>query len=115
MPQLKHRILVIYMHSRRPWTELWRRYLKHLTKHKQLFVLVGANSRTGRSEKRGVESKDNKILGAYGRDTLNENGKLLLLFASNHNIALVNTFFRTPKGGVSHTLSGRGKKVPTTS
>ena len=84
-------------------------------KHKQLFVLVDANARTGRREKRGVGSKDNIILGAYGRDTLNENGKLLPLFANNHNIALVNTFFRTPKGGVSHTVSGRKKKVPTTS
>ena len=55
-------------------------------------------------------SKDSKILGSYGRDTLNDNGELLLSFASNHNLALVNTFFSTPKGGVSHTFSGQGKK-----
>ena len=56
-------------------------------------------------------SKDSKILGAYGRDTLNDNGELLLLsFANNHNLALVNTFFSTPKGGVSHTFNGRGKQ-----
>ena len=27
MPPLKHRMLVIYIHSGRAWTELWRRYL----------------------------------------------------------------------------------------
>ena len=52
-----------------------------------------------------------KSLGAYGRDTLNDNGELLLLsFANNHDLAIVNTFFSTPKGGVSHTFNGRGKK-----
>ena len=55
-------------------------------------------------------SKDSKFLGAYGRDTLNDNGELLLSFANNHNLALVNTFFSTPKGGVSHICNGRGKK-----
>ena len=55
-------------------------------------------------------SKDSKILGAYGRDTLNDNGELLLSFANNHDLALVNTFFSTPKGGESHTFNGRGKK-----
>ena len=33
---------------------------------------MDANGRTGRREKGGVGSKDNKILGAYGRDTLND-------------------------------------------
>ena len=89
--------------------------MEEVPKHKQLFELVDANARTGKREKRGVGSKDNKVLGAYGRDTLNENGKLLLLFANKIDIALMNTFFRTPKGGVSHPLSGRGKNVSTTS
>ena len=79
-------------------------------KHEQLFVLMGANARTGRRGKGQVGSKDSKILGAYGRDTLNDNGELLLSFANNHDLALVNTFFTTPKGGVSHTFNGRGKK-----
>ena len=55
-------------------------------------------------------SKDSKIFGASGRDTLNDNGELLLSFANNHDLALVSTFFSTPKGGVSHTFNGRGKK-----
>ena len=55
-------------------------------------------------------SKDSKIVDAYGRDTLNDNEELLLSFANNHDLALVNKFFSTPKGGVSQTINGRGKK-----
>ena len=62
-----------------------------------------------------MESKDNKILGAYGRDTLNDNGELLLLFAKNHDLALVNTFFSTLKGDVPHAFNSQGEKVSTTS
>ena len=75
-------------------------------KHEQLFVLMDANARTGRREKGKVGSKDSKIIGAYGRDTLNDHRKLLLSFANSHDLALVNTFFSTPKDGVSHTLHG---------
>ena len=84
--------------------------MEEIPKHEQLFVLMDANARTERREKGQVGSKDNKILGAYGRDTVNENGELLLSFANNHDLALVNTFFSTPKGGVSHTFNRRGKK-----
>ena len=66
---------------------------------------MDANSRTGRREKGQVGSRDSKIIGAYGRDTLNDNGKLSLSFANNHYLALANTFLSTPKGGVSHTLN----------
>ena len=55
-------------------------------------------------------SEDCRVLGAYGRDTLNDNGKRLLAFAANHSLALVNTCFSTPKNRVSHTFNGRGKK-----
>ena len=91
------------------WTSV-DRVLEEVPKHEQLFVLMDANARTGRREKIQVGSKDSKILGAYGRDTLNDNGELLLSFANNHDLALLNTFFSTPKGGVSHTFNGRGKK-----
>ena len=53
-----------------------------------------------------MESKDNKILGAYARDTLNDNGKLLLSFTNNHDLALVNMFLSTPKGGEPQTFNG---------
>ena len=90
------------------WTSL-DRAVEEVPKHEQLFVLMDANARTGRREKGQVGSKDSKILGAYGRDTLNDNGELLLSFANNHDLALVNTLFSTPKGGVSHTFNGRGE------
>ena len=96
------------------WTTL-DRAAKKVPRHEQLFVLMDANAMdanacTGRKEKGGVGSKDDKILGAYGRDTLNDNGELLLSFANNQDLAIVNTFFSTPEGGVSHTFNGRGKK-----
>ena len=89
--------------------------MKDVPRHEQLFVLMDANARTGRREKGGVGSKDNKILGAYGRDTLNDNGELLLSFANNYwyDLAIVNTFFSTPKGGVSYIFNGRSKNAST--
>ena len=87
------------------WTIL-DRAVKEVPRHERLFVLMDADARTGRREKGGVGRKDNKILGAYGRDTLNDNGELLLSFANNHDLAIVNTFFSTPKGGVSHIFNG---------
>ena len=73
-------------------------------------MVMDANARTGRREKGQVGSKDSKFFGAYGRHTLNDIRELLLSFANNHDLALVNTFFSTPKGGVSHTFNGRGKR-----
>ena len=74
--------------------------MEEVPRHEQPFVLMGANARTGWREKGGVRSKDNKIIGAYGRDTLNDNGELLLSFANNHDLAIVSTFFSTLEGGV---------------
>ena len=90
------------------WTSL-DEAVEEVLRHEQLFVLMHANARTGRREKGRVGIKDSKTLGAYGRDTFNDNGELLLSFANNHDLALVNTFFSTPKGGISHTFNGRGK------
>ena len=91
------------------WTTL-DRAVKEVPRHEQLFVLMDTNARTGTRDKGGVGRKDNKIHGAHGRDTLNDNGELLLSFANNHGLAVVNTLFSAPKGGVSHTFNGRGKK-----
>ena len=54
---------------------------------------------------------DRKVLGAYSRDVLNENGKLLLCFAEDSKLALLNTFYSTSKRGVSYTFpsANRGK------
>ena len=55
------------------WTSL-DRVVEEVPKHEQLFVSMDANARTGRREKGQVGSKDSKILGVYGQDTLNDNG-----------------------------------------
>ena len=72
--------------------------------------MTDANARTGKRGEGGGET-DSKVLGAYGRDVLNENGKLLLGFAEDNKLALLNTFFSTPKRGVSYTFqsANRGK------
>ena len=70
-----------------------------------LYVLMDANARTERRIK--AESlQDEGILGTYGRDELNDNCKLLLSFAADNKLAIMNTFFSTRKGGVSHTYNG---------
>ena len=57
-----------------------------------VFVLTDANARTGkRGEGRG--ETDRNVLSTYGRDNLNENGKLRLGFAEDNRLAFLNTFF----------------------
>ena len=75
-----------------------------------VFVFTNANGRIGKSGE-GRGEADSKVLGAYGRDKLNGNGKLLLGFVEDNKIALLNTFFYTPKRSVSYTLqrSNRSK------
>ena len=82
------------------WTAL-DKVVAEVSAHEQLFVLMDANARTGRRGEEKSESEFNKVLGAYGRDEVNDNGERLLSFAANHDLSLVNTFFRTPKGGIS--------------
>jgi len=66
----------------------------------RLVVMMDANARTGVRE----AGSDPKVLGAYGRDKLNGNGTRLLNLAGDNHLALVNTFFCTPKNGISHTF-----------
>ena len=49
------------------------------------------------------------MLDAYGRGKLNENGKLLLGFAKDNKLALLNTFFCTPKSGVPYTFKSANR------
>ena len=74
------------------------------------FVLTDANLKTG---KRGedAEEPDSKVLGAYGRDILNENGNLLLDFAEDNKLAPLNTFFCTDKSGVSYTFQSANRSI----
>ena len=67
------------------------------------------NARTG---KRQSGCADRKVLGAYGRDALNDNGERLLLHVAD-NLSLLNTLFATPSRGASYTFqsanSGKGQ------
>ena len=59
------------------WTTL-DRATGEVPQREQLFVVMDTNARTGRRKKSGMGSKNNRIPGAYGQDTLNDNGELLL-------------------------------------
>ena len=63
---------------------------------REIFVLKDANAWEGKRGDGGGEA-DSKGLGAYGRDKLNENGKLQLVFAEDNKLALLNFFFAPPK------------------
>ena len=80
-----------------------------MPEHEQLFVLMDANARTGRRGGGKLGSEECKVLGAYGRDTLNDNGEGLLSVSANLELARLNTFFSTAKNAISHTFNRRGK------
>ena len=87
---------------------LWHRLdslVRRIQKKEALFVLMDANARTGLKIE-GERTEDDGVLGAYGRDELNNNGKCLLNFATDNKLAVTNTFFSTRKGGISHTYNG---------
>ena len=52
--------------------------MEEVPRNEQLFLLMDANTHTGRREKGQAGSNDSRILGGYGRNTLNDNGKLPL-------------------------------------
>ena len=75
-----------------------------------VFVLTDTNARTGKRGKEREGEADSKVLGAYGRYALNENGKLLLGFVEHNKLALLNTFFfGTPKTGVSYIFQSANR------
>ena len=73
-----------------------------------VFVLTDANAKAGKRGE-GEGETDSKVLDAYGRDKLNENGKLLLGFAEDNKLALLNIFFCTPKSDVSYTFQSANR------
>ncbi|CAB1110695.1 unnamed protein product [Ectocarpus sp. CCAP 1310/34] len=90
------------------WTALDAE-IREVHSRDHLVVLMDANARTGR---RRDGCCDAKIMGAYGRDIMNNNGERLLGLAADNRLSLINTYFRTPKGGVQHTFqsSNKGKE-----
>ena len=60
---------------------------------------------------RGIVWTDSKVLGAYGRDELNDNGERLLIHGTDNKLALLITYYATPARGISYTFQSpnRGK------
>lgn len=79
--------------------------IRDVRRGRKLVVIMDANARTGGR----VAGSEPKILGAYGRDNLNGNGRRLLGLAADNQLAFVNTFFCTPKNDVSHTSQQASK------
>ena len=63
--------------------------------------MMDASPCTGAS---GEGCVDDKALGAYGREPLNDNGRRLLAFTAENQLTLVITFFSEPKRGISYTF-----------
>ena len=82
------------------WCDL-HRLVARIPLKEYVFVLMDANARTGKRVEDGSTPEDG-VLGPYGRDHLNHNGTLLLTFAADNNLVILNTFFSTRKGGISH-------------
>ena len=69
--------------------------------YEYVLVMMDANARTGR---RGEGRVDGKVMGAYGQGARNDNGRRLLAFSAENQLALVNKFYIAPERGISYTL-----------
>ena len=66
-----------------------------------IVVMMDANARTGKGQD---GCGDANVMGAYGRDKLNDNGARLLEMAADHRLCLINTYFRPPNTAARHTF-----------
>ena len=82
--------------------------VKGVPSRDHLLVLMDANARTGMG---GIGWTESKVLGAYGRSELNDNGEQLLIHATDNKLALLNTHYATPARGISYAFQSpnRGK------
>ena len=62
------------------------RVLKKGPENEQLSMLMDTNARTRRWRSGRLGGEGCKVLGAYGRDTLNDNDKRLLSFSAIHGL-----------------------------
>ena len=94
------------------WTVLGST-VAEVPKGEHLVVMMDANARTGR---RGEGRVDGKVMGAYGQGARNDNGRRLLAFSAENQLALVNTFFRASKRGITYTFqspnAGKDRCLP---
>ena len=71
-----------------------------------MFVCADGRERANREEDRRREPTGRRDSRHLWTRELNDNGKLLLSFATDNKLAIMNTFFSTRKGGVSYTYNG---------
>lgn len=69
------------------WTEL-NGTVEQVPNKERFFVLMAANARKGKTRDGGVNN-DSNVLGVYGSDDPNNNGKRLMTFAGYNELALV--------------------------
>ena len=96
-------------HKSKFWKEL-RSTVAERPASDHLIMTMDADARTGgRGEGGGLGNV--RVLGPYGRDTLNDNGSRLLACAAEYKLSIVNTFFSPPKrGGNSDAFTYEGPK-----
>ena len=75
---------------------------------KYVFVLTYANVRTGKRGEGGGEA-NSKVLGAYGPRHAQRKRQTTLGFAEDNKLALLNTFFCTPKSALSFTFQSTNR------
>ena len=82
--------------------------VKGVPSRDHLLVLMDVNACTGMI---GVGWTDSKVLGACGRDELEDNGERILIHATDNKLALLNKYYATPARGISYTFQSpnRGK------
>ena len=82
--------------------------VKGVSSSGHLLVLMDVNARAGMRE---IGWADGKVMGAYGRDELNNNGERVLIHATDNKLTLLNTYYANPAHGMSYTFQSlhRGK------
>ena len=98
-------------HKSKFWKEL-RSTVVEVPARDHLILMMDANARTGgKGEAGGLGNV--RVLGPYGRDSLNDNGSRLLACAAEYKLSIVNTFFSTPKhGGNPDAFTYEGPNKP---
>ena len=92
------------------WTAL-EGVVKEVPEHEHLFVLMNTNGRTGRRGGGKPGSEECKVVVAYGRDTLNNDGERLVSFPADHGLALLNMFSVPPR--TQFCLNSTGEALTT--
>ncbi|CAM9720457.1 unnamed protein product, partial [Sphacelaria rigidula] len=85
-------------------TTFWKTFCSSIAEvpaNEHQVLMMDATARTGKREVEGMG--DARLLGEYGRDTRNDNGRRLLKCAAENKMVITNTFFRTPTRGESST------------